>query len=214
MDKQQFDMWTRKVERGVAEGDPRMKAIWDNMPAIRTKREEAAQAKELAEMGEATRRRGQDMTAASARYTADQATARAAAKGAAGPRVPRSPRELYSMYQFEANNPERTPEQRQEMQDLADIELQKIVQEQILKAAAAAAGKPDVAGMTEGAVPTRPMPQAADVLPARQPQQPLTPKGWTPKTVHEAKLSGWKLMRDAKGNTAYVGPDGQFLEVK
>lgn len=205
MDKHQFDMWTRKVERGVAEGDPRMKAIWDNMPAIRTKREEAAQDKELAEMEDATRRRGQDMTAASARYTADQATARAAAKGAAGPRVPRSPRELYSMYQFEANNPDRTPEQRQEMQMLADRELEKIVQEQILKAQAMGAGKPDVAGMTQGSIPTRPMPQASDILPNRQPQPAAQPE---PTNKGPAKISTQEEYNKLPPGALYVHPDG------
>jgi hypothetical protein len=170
MDESQFNMWSRKVQRGVAEGDPRMKAIWEQMPDIQMKRQELAQAAEIERMKDATDRYKADQQAASVRYTADQATARSTAGKAGGPRIPRSPRELYSMYQFEANNPERTPEQRQEMQMLADRELEKIVQEQILKAQAAGAGKPDVAGMTQGSIPTRPMPQASDILPNRQPQ--------------------------------------------
>lgn len=54
-------------------------------------------------------------------------------------------------------------------------------------------------------VPTAPAAPAASA--------PTAPAAM-PKTPDEAKVAGWKLMRDKNGNRAYVGPDGKFVEVK
>jgi hypothetical protein len=47
------------------------------------------------------------------------------------------------------------------------------------------------------------------------PQEAQKPIGKQPKSTPQTNAAGWKLMTDAKGNKAYVSPDGkQFEEVK
>lgn len=68
-------------------------------------------------------------------------------------------------------------------------------------------------GTVTGLPTIPPKPSTAGPLPVPG-EQPAPTTVSTPKTIDDAKKAGWKLMKDAKGNSAYVGPNGQFIEVK
>jgi len=70
-------------------------------------------------------------------------------------------------------------------------------------------------GTTTGlpTVPPRPSTAGPLPVPGEQPAPAAAP-ATAPKSVDDAKKAGWKLMKDAKNNSAYVGPNGQFIEVK
>ena len=64
-----------------------------------------------------------------------------------------------------------------------------------------------------GGIPTITPPPTTTAAPLPVPAPAAAP-ATSPKTPQEAQAAGWKLMRDKNGNKAYVGPNGQYVEVK
>ena len=80
--------------------------------------------------------------------------------------------------------------------------------------AAGAPGRIDVASET-GMTPTaRPTADAPIAMPANSATATRKDRMENPKTPQEAQAAGWKLMQDANGNKAYVGPNNQIMEIK
>jgi hypothetical protein len=213
-DDHQWAMFESKIKNGLQSQDKIVKAqaqaMYDQLPAQIKLRQEQAYERSLREMTDNTTRRGQDISAQTTRETANIRATSTAKK------FPTTPAALYAMYQNEADNPENTPEERMRYKELAERELERMVQARILAAQASSAGRPDIGALTQGGIPTRPGPQASDVYntPGQQGRSSHQQPAAVPKTPEEAKKAGWKLMRDSKGNTAYVGPNNEIMEVK
>lgn len=80
--------------------------------------------------------------------------------------------------------------------------------------AAGAPGKIDIANETGMAPTQRPTANAPIAGPANVATAARKDRMENPRTPQEAQAAGWKLMQDANGNKAYVGPNNQIMEVK
>ena len=74
--------------------------------------------------------------------------------------------------------------------------------------------KPVITPEASGGMLQSPQGAAMPTLPANSATATRKDRMENPKTPQEAQAAGWKLMQDANGNKAYVGPNNQIMEIK
>lgn len=186
-DETEWKDTVRKIEKGVLENNPQALKLYEQLPKIREERLKHKQDMEK-EKEQTQRAYGVAQIGADSREQA----ARLRNQAATGGRMPKSPRELMTYYTAMANT-EEDETIRNELLAKAEAEWQKVLQEEVAKAQARAAGTPtlnfDPATGKPIGLTQRPTPDTGNM-----------PRAQSPKTTNYTPVQKDWIQRAMKAN--------------